>query len=166
MFEAKSKTINGINFKVAPFPAVTALKLKVNLLKTLGPAFGHLLGSFEGIGKGSIADAKVDGAELANALEVLFSQLGEEDFIRLLSRLLEGVSCEIQGEDRQPIIVNFGTDFETKMDMVFQGKLFTIYPVILFVLEVNFPDFFAQMAGIGSRLATTLSRLANGDMGL
>ncbi len=160
MFEAKSKEIHGINFKVVPFPAVTALRLKVHLLKILGPAFGRLLGSFKGIGKGNVADAEIDGAALAGALEELFAQVSENEFIDLLQKLFSGVSCELKSEDKK-VLINFGDDFETKMDLVFQGKLFTIYPVILFVLEVNFPDFFGQMAGIGNRMQTMLSKLVS-----
>jgi hypothetical protein len=39
------------------------------------------------------------------------------------------------------------------MDLVFSGRLFTVYQIALFVLEVNYPDFFDLLAGdIGKRI--------------
>jgi hypothetical protein len=164
MFEVKSKTINNIPFKVVPFPAAKAYRLKLRLLKLIGPAFGRLVGSFDGANTTSFLNAKVDGEQLAEALESLFTQLTEDEFMALLKDILQGVSCEITGADERSVLVNMADEFETKLDMVFQGRLFTVYPVILFVLEVNYPDFFGQMAGIGNRLATIMSKLGGANV--
>jgi hypothetical protein len=145
MFEAKSKEINGLKFIVSPFPAVKALKLKVHLLKIIGPAFGQLLGSVKNIK----AETEINGESLGGALELLFSSLTEDEFIDILKTLLANTSCEVKG-DKGTVLIPFTEDkFNTALDLVFQGKLFTIYSVIGFVLEVNYPDFFGQMEGIG-----------------
>ena len=45
----------------------------------------------------------------------------------------------------------FGDNFEQNFNKVFGGRLFSIYPVMLLVLEANYPDFFGKVAGnIGS----------------
>jgi len=39
------------------------------------------------------------------------------------------------------------------MDIVFGGRIFTIYPVLLLVLEANYPDFFGKVVrDIGERI--------------
>jgi hypothetical protein len=44
------------------------------------------------------------------------------------------------------------------MELVFLGRLFSIYPLIIFVLKVNYPDFFGKVvSGIGRRIRTTLT---------
>lgn len=155
MFETKSRIIDGISFKVRPFPAIEALQLKAYLLKTFGPAFGRAIGGLE---SSAGADLKINGAEISGAIQTLFSQLSESDFVALIQRMLKEVACEIPDQSGKMVLVNMSEDFSAKLDIVFQGKLFTIYPVILFVLEVNFPDFFGKVGGIGRRLQTMLSK--------
>lgn len=155
-FEPKSKTINEINFKVVPFAALEALRLKAYLLKTAGPAFGQLLGSFENLSAG-LGNMKIDGEKLSGAIETLMGHLGEEEFVALVQRMLKGVSCVIKDVAGKDLFINFVDEFSVKMDLVFQGKLMSIYPVMLFVLEVNFPDFFGKVGGIGNRIQTALS---------
>lgn len=153
VFEPKERVIEGIKFKVVPFPAIEALRIKMYLLKTFGPAFGRMIGSVKNIGAGKkLKDAEIDGNGLAQALELLFTQLGEEEFISLVQRMLRSTACEVNNK-----FVLFDSDFESKMDQVFQGNLFALYPLFAFVLEVNFPDFFGKMEGIGGHLQTLLS---------
>jgi hypothetical protein len=161
MFEAESKTVNEIPFKVVPFPAAKALRLQHKLVKIIGPAFGRLIGSLSSgdtdqVGKVSLGNIKIDGFEVSQALESLFSQLSEDEFMSLIKELFSGVSCEVT-RDGKSVLIDFQENFEARLDIVFQRKLFTIYPVIFFVLEVNFPDFFGQLEGIGNRLQTILS---------
>jgi hypothetical protein len=41
------------------------------------------------------------------------------------------------------------------MQLVFLGKLFSIYELMIFVLKVNYPDFFDKVVkGIGQRIQT------------
>lgn len=159
MFMTHTKEIEGITFQVKPFPAVTALRLKMRLLKNLAPAFGQLMGSMNGIGNGKISEVEIDGKEFSAALRQLFEVLDEAEFINLLKALFEEVSCEISDGNGKSVLVSFDkSNFDFAMNTVFQGKLFSIYPLILFVLEVNFPDFFGKIGNIGSRLSTLLSK--------
>jgi hypothetical protein len=160
MYEAKSKTIDGTEFKVQPFTAIEALRLKAYLVKMIGPAFGQLLSSFK---KGQkLADMDIDGDKFSSAIEALTNQLGEQEFISFIQRMLSCTSCMLNGSNGK-VMVNFADDFAQKMDMVFQGKLFSIYPVMLFVLEVNYPDFFAKVGGFGRRITTAMSPSAEAD---
>jgi hypothetical protein len=151
----KEKEIDGIRFSVAPFRAVEALKLKSFLLRKFGPSIGQAFGVLkDGLPEnGGIGDMKLDGSALSQAIEKLMEQLGEAEFIDLIKRMFGNVTANLV-IDGKPLQFSFSEiQFDTSMDMVFSGRLFTIYPVILLVLEANFPDFFGKLAqGIGSRI--------------
>lgn len=151
----KQKEINGVTFTVTPLNAIEGLKLKSFLLKKFGPSLGQALGALEnGIPEaGNIGDIKLDGSVLSQAIEKLLEQLGEQEFIDLIKRLLKNVTASLVKEGK-PLQFSFiEPQFETAMDVVFTGQLFSIYSVILFVLEVNYPDFFGKVApGIGSKI--------------
>jgi hypothetical protein len=144
-----------VTFSVTPFTAVEALKLKSFLLKKFGPSLGQALGALGGgaLREGNIGDLELDGCSLSQAIEKLMEQLGEQEFINLIQRLLKNVTANLV-KDGKPLQFSFiEQQFETALDVVFTGQLFSIYQVILFVLEVNYPDFFDKLApGIGSRI--------------
>jgi hypothetical protein len=155
----KEKDINGVRFTVAPFRAVEALKLKAFLLKKFGPAFGQALGAFDGIPEnGDFGDLKLDGTALSQSIEKLMGQLGEQEFIDLIKRLFKNVTANLV-KDEKPLQFTFTEiQFDTAMDVVFTGQLFSVYQVILLVLEANYPDFFDRLApGIGSKIKGMLT---------
>jgi hypothetical protein len=157
--ESKEKkiVIDGITFQVAPFMAVQGLRLKAHLVRIFGPALGELLGGIDGQKVGSIADIGLGGDGIARGLEKLLEQLDEDKFIDLVKRLLNNVIA-VWPESGKSRSIAFGTDFDTAMQLVFLGKLFSIYPLIIFVLKVNYPDFFDKAAsGIGQRIRKTLT---------
>jgi len=45
MTKAKKKTIDGVQFSVAPFPVTEALRVKMLLAKTVGPTLGEVVGA-------------------------------------------------------------------------------------------------------------------------
>ena len=154
MDKAKKKVIDGIQFSVAPFPVIEALKIKALLAKTIGPALGEMAGAI-----GSIKDAKsidsihIDGHAFSGAIEKLMAPLGEEQFIELIERLFQNLNAIYTPEGtKTQTLINFGAgNFSAAMDAIFYGRIFSIYPVLLLVLETNFPDFFGKVAqGIGS----------------
>jgi hypothetical protein len=153
----KEKTINGVKFSVAPFQAIEALRLKSFLVQKFGPPLGMIFGAVakNGLPK-NFMEIDVEGVDLGNGIERLMAHLGEHEFIELLRRMFRNVTATVIKDGKQ--LQLFFTDevFETSMDIVFKGKLFSIYPVLLLVLEANYPDFFAQMArGIGSKMPKT-----------
>jgi hypothetical protein len=153
----KKIVIDGVTFQVAPFMAVEGLRLKAHLVRTFGPALGELLGGINGKKAGSIADISLGGDGVAKGLEKLLEQLDEDRFIELVKRLLVNVIA-IWQESGKSRSVAFGQDFDTAMQLVFLGRLFSIYELIVFVLKVNYPDFFGKVvSGIGRRIRTTLT---------
>jgi hypothetical protein len=158
MTSKEQKTvIDGIAFQVAPFMAVEGLRLKAHLVRTFGPALGELLGGIDGTKVGSIADISLGGDGFSKGLEKLLEQLTEDGFEALVKRLLANVIA-IWPEGGKSRSISFGQDFETAMQLVFLGRLFSIYELIIFVLKVNYPDFFDKVvSGIGRRIKTTLT---------
>ena len=151
----KEKTIDGVKFSVAPFRATEALRLKPFLLKKFGPSLGQVLGVLkDGLPEnGTIGDIRINGTELSLAVEKLMEQLGEDDFIALIKRLFRNVTAYVVKDGQQLQLSFTEQSFETSMDIVFNERLFSVYPVMLLVLEANFPDFFGKMAqGIGSKI--------------
>jgi hypothetical protein len=149
--------IEGVTFQVAPFMAVEGLRLQAHLVRTFGPGLGELLGGINGQKVGSIADISLGGNSFAKGLEKLLEQLDEDNFIALIKRLLANVIA-IWNESGKSRSISFTQDFDTAMQLVFLGKLFSVYQLILFVLKVNYPDFFDKVvSGIGRRIKKTLT---------
>jgi hypothetical protein len=149
--------IDGVTFQVAPFMAVEGLRLKAHLIRTFGPALGELLGGIDGRKLGSIGDISLGSNGIAKGLEKLLEQLDEDSFVELVKRLLANVIA-IWPEGGKSRSISFGQDFDTAMQLVFLGRLFSIYELIIFVLKVNYPDFFDKVvSGIGRKIRTTLT---------
>jgi len=83
--------------------------------------------------------------------------LDGEQFLSLIQMLFQNVSAVYTANDGNKVNISFGAgNFDTAMEAVFSGRIFSIYPVILLVLEANFPDFFGRVArGIGSLIPAT-----------
>jgi hypothetical protein len=158
MADVKTKLIDGVSFKVAPFTAIEALKLKAHLMKVVAPAFGHALGSLGGASTGGSPSAfSVNGAELSQALASLMEQLGEDEFLTLVKRVFGQTSAEVEVQGKKIWMMFGGNGFEATFNVVFDGRVLSLYPALLFVLEVNFPDFFTRLGDIGNRLQTLMS---------
>jgi len=156
--ETKQKEIDGMTFSVVKFTSIEALRLKPYLLRLFGPALGQLVNAVGGITQAKSFDSLVvDGSAIALAIEKLAAELTEDEFEQLIKRLLKNVTCTKRGPDGQTLTFVLGGNFESAMDNVFQGHLFTVYPVIFFVLESNYPDFFGKAASFGRQIRTMLS---------
>jgi hypothetical protein len=157
MAKAQKKEINGITFQVAPFMALEGLRLKSHLVKTFGPALGELLGGVNMSKIGSIGNLSLNSVPIVAGIEKLMEQLGETALEALVKRLLVNTIATWQEEGKSRSIA-FNTDFDTAFQLVFSQRLFTIYPLIVFILKVNYPDFFDNVvSGIGQRIKTTLT---------
>lgn len=148
---SKERMIDGIKFVVTPFQAVEAFKLKSYLIRKFGPTLGQALGTLkDGLPtSGNIGDIKLDGDAIGRAVQSLAEQLDEDEFVTFLKRMLRNVVAHVKGKQ-----FAFTDDtFDAALDIVFSGKLFSVYPVLLLVLEANYPDFFGKVArGIGSKI--------------
>jgi hypothetical protein len=153
----KKIVIEGVTFQVAPFMAVEGLRLKAYLVRVLGPALGELLGGIDMKSFSGVSDINLGSSSFSRALEKLLGQMDEGSFEALVKRLFANViaNWDEAGKNRG---ISFGQDFETAMQLVFLGKLFSIYELMIFVLKVNYPDFFDKVvSGIGRRMRVTLT---------
>ena len=117
-------------------------------MKTLGPALAEAVDVFKGAGN---ADTDISGESLSGVVEKLTASLDEENFVKLVQRMFRYVTAKGTEKDGTPVVAMFGDNFEQNFNKVFGGRLFWIYPVMLLVLEANYPDFFGKVAGnIGS----------------
>jgi hypothetical protein len=152
----KEKTINGVKFAAAPLTAIEGLKLKAFLVRSFGPALGEALGSFGNLLKDEKvnADMAIDGQGVARAIERMMMNLDPDQFIELLKKLFSNVTAQVKGPDGKDVLVGFiGAAFDASMELAFAQRTFSVYPVILLVLEVNFPDFFEKAgAAIGTKM--------------
>jgi hypothetical protein len=154
----KKKTFDGVTFTVAPFLAIEGLRLKATLVRLFGPALGELLGGLNlSSGKSvsiieQLTEMSLNAAPIAAGIEKLMGTLDDDILIALVKRLLKNVICN-WNQDGKNRAIAFATDFDAAFEAIFSQKLFTLYPVIGFVLEVNYPDFFDKVVGgIGKRV--------------
>ena len=156
MFQTKSKEIDGIEFKVTQFPATEAYGIKRKLTGIVAPLILSLLG--ENSTK-TMLDANIDMAKLSGAVQNAFESLPENEFVGLLKRLTKNVEAHTTLNEK-PVVLQLSD--ENHFDLCFTGKTFTIYPLLIFVLEVNFPDFFGKVkGGIGQNFQTIISNTLN-----
>lgn len=136
--EAKNRTIDGVTYTVATFPARRGLAIKSTLVKSLGPALSELMKAVPGgTSPTKLLQADLKLEHVAGSLGKLFECLDEKQFVELVMRLLEDTM-----RDGVPIS---GETF----DVDFAGDYSHLYKVLWFVLEVNFGSFFAR-GGLGS----------------
>ena len=165
MAKTKEKVIGGIRFTVAQFPAIEALRLKAYLVKTLGPALAEAIDLFKGTGstEGSAADANISGESLCGVVEKLTASLSEDEFVVLVKRMLRYTSANGKDEEGNAVVAQFADSFEESFNRVFAGRLFDIYPVMLLVLEANYPDFFGKVAGSIGSLTSRINGFEQGS---
>lgn len=162
MFATQSKTIDGIDVKVTPFPAGEAIRIQALLLRLVGPAIGRAFGAVDStIGAAKLGDLKIDGSGLAGAIAELADKLPEDQLMEVIKRLLRGVQCIVPdplGGSRS-IAADFADlkTFDNSLDLVFQGRTMSVYSVIAYVLQVNYPDFFQKALSTGGLLGGILS---------
>lgn len=155
MFQTKTKEIDGIEFKVTQFTATEAYGIKRKLTGIVAPLILSLLGD----GTKSILDSDIDMGKLSGAIQNAFESLPENEFVGLLRRLTKNVEAHTVINEK-PVVLHLSD--ENHFDMCFTGKTFTIYPLLVFVLEVNYPDFFDKVkGGIGQNFQTIISKTLN-----
>ena len=170
MMQTQSKTIDGIDVKVTPFPAGEAIRIQAMLLRLVGPALGRAFGALDStVGAAKLGDLKIDGSGLAGAIAELADKLPEDQLMVVLRRLLRGVQCVVPDPSAtgggRPIAADFSspTTFDNTLDLVFQGRTMSVYSIIAYVLQVNYPDFFQKVLSTGGLLRGILSSKKAGN---
>jgi len=154
LFMPEKVTLDGVEFSIYPFSAIEALKLKMSFLQKIAPAFGQLVGDSEIDGKSKLEDMRMDGKALSGALEKLCLQLDENEFEKLIRRVLDKTSCIYTDNVGQ--LKNGELKNDEVFNTVFSKRLSLIYKLMAKVAEVNYPDFFALLAGIGTKIKTAI----------
>ena len=129
----ETRTIDGLEFTCIQLPALKAFTLASRLAKGLAP----LLGTSK---LGMNTDLKELGSVLASSL----NQFPPVELQSILKELLACCSVKFpsEGEDRWIQLVD-----DKSINLVFEGRLASMFKVGRFSLEVNFADFFDVSAG-------------------
>jgi hypothetical protein len=163
----KTKIIDDVEFSVAPFMAIEALRLKAYLFRTFGPALGQMIGLLKNVltDNGNIAgNMQIDGSALAGAIETLMGQLDETTFVNLIKRMFQSLVAKGKDKSGKGFARQFDEkNFDNSFNFVFQGRIFSIYPVLILVLEANYPDFFEKTVRSIGRLTKGIASSEPGD---
>jgi hypothetical protein len=154
--KTESIIIDGMDFKVTQFGAEEAFRIKRRLASIFVPLLSGLFANAE-TGK-EILDTKVDMKEMVTALTGALEALDEDAFIALIKRLLANTAVTLKDDKGELMFTDFGTRFRETLDAAFIGNTFALYPLLFFVLKVNYPDFFKRVKGIGGLVKTLMSR--------
>jgi hypothetical protein len=133
MIETKEKEINGATYSVTQLPARRAIRLKAKLIKLFGPALAQM------VLQTTAENESKSKNSLVAAIESLAASLDPAEFENLVVEVLQG--SRKNGKELLPQII----------DLEFAGDMESLYKLLMFILEVNYANFFT-MLGIGSQL--------------
>ncbi len=118
--KTESKKIGDHEYSVTQWPVEKSLLMKFKILKVIGPSIGALKSSK----KGEELEA------FSEALTSIFTNSDPEYMVKLMKDSVVGVSCD------DAKITN------TTFTEIFSGDLGDLYKVFIFVITVNYSDFF------------------------
>lgn len=145
------KKIGGKVFRVQPMNAIDALALYMDIMRILGPSASRLPSIIVALGSSEEgADMMAEVATLA-AISDILQRTATDTITDVLRRIIELTSVSVDG----------GKNFApTIMDVEFTGDLKSLVPVIKFVMEEQYSDFFtgSRPSGILSLLTEVLQK--------
>ena len=148
----QKKRIEGEVYQVKPFQGREAFKIQMRLARLIAPLVGGLAGMFAGtdlkkVKKLSELDINIDGDSLSKVLDALFSKYSEDELLDLLMLLLRNTE---KGDGDKAIFIT-----EEAFDTLFAQNMILAFKVAFFVIQVNYPDFFALAALTGEETTET-----------
>ncbi len=158
MGKIQDKTIGDVKYTVARFPGGEAIKIQAYLMRNILPAITKMLGGIDirAVERAGLAGLSLSG--LSDGVAQICQLLDEDEFIKLLRRLFANVQATVTLEGKPRLLTFAGDGFDVAMDACFEGNTSNVYLLLLFVLEVNYPDFFTKAKGllgsIGKKLGT------------
>lgn len=133
MLKQETQSIDGISFTVTQFPAMRGFTLFGKLVKTIGPALSALSG----------LDPQADVIKVAPVIASALRDLDPEAASALALEIFASTSAII---DTPSGPRNVQVNTRENVDIVFMGKLMTMFKALAFAVQVNFGDFFGGSA--------------------
>lgn len=125
--ELQTREIDGFRIELSPLPARAALSVWYRLTKSVSPSIAQAIGVLQA---GELLG--LDIGDLSGSLTNFFANCSEQDLFYFVDKLLE------------PCVVN-GAPFKSTMDIMFQGRIFSLLKTLVFAIEVNYADFLAPI---------------------
>ena len=120
----ETNTVNDHEYSVTQWSATKALLMKLRMAKVFGSAFTIVASAISGDEEANEMEA------FANGFSRLFENNDPEDIVALMKDSIVGVARD-------------GTKItNTSFDEHFTGELMDIYKVFIFVIKVNYGNFF------------------------
>lgn len=125
MIETHEKMIDDFKIMVTEMPAMRALRIQTRLLKIIGAPFCELINM-------KSDDEESENSCFSKAVNLLCQNLNENDFENLVLELCQCV--RVDGHEMKKAFI----------DITFTAKLNTLFKILMYVLEVNYADFFQE----------------------
>jgi hypothetical protein len=136
------KKFGDLELKVAPLLATKAMVLQARLLRLIAPGVSRLGEIMQGVGEDVAPEAKSQAAMVAvGALADIFAQGDPDEVAGMIKELV--CLAEVRRADGNYFPIDFDGDFTTR-----KGQ---ILPVVVWVLQEQFGDFFSGLPGIGNQ---------------
>lgn len=139
MLQTKKKTIGGHEYSVTQFLATEAIKISRTLKDELGVSFAQGITGVLASGDGTVI--------LSTIIRELCKGLDEDGTVKMVKRMLEQSGARCDGQEILP-----------QFDIMFAGKLKTLFVLLAFILEVNYGDFLGE-DGTGNLMDTLIEVL-------
>lgn len=145
------RKINGKVFRVQPMTAGDAISLYADIMRLIGPAAGKLPAIILSLSSGDEGRTMMADVAALAALSDILGKTASSDISDLIRRIVESTMVSVDGGK---------TYDQTIMDVEFTGHLGDFVPVVRFVLEEQYRDFFpaSGKSGILSLLAEALQK--------
>lgn len=138
------KKIGSSVYKVEPMLASRAVVLQARLARVIGPAISKLPAILASRKEGATDEQKAQAdADAVLAITEIFERCEPEDFGKLVQDVVELASVQRASGSYEPV------DF----DLDFTNNLGDVIPVVVFVLTVQFGDFFSGALASGRQPA-------------
>ncbi len=145
MQKIDSRTFVGKEFVTSQLPAMRSIVLLRRIVAAISPSLAAVAGDASTksakLSLGEMLDT-VSAPGLGGAVELLFKNLSEQELTGIIKEML---SCT--QVDGVPVMAQF--------DILFQGQIEEVWPLLQWVFEVNFGSFYARVAGAFRTLRPT-----------
>lgn len=128
--------IGGNTFTVSPLPASKSFALQARIAPAIAEVFGVIGKVRAGADIGSL-----DVGEMATIVDKLAGKLPPAELEALLRELLATATM-----DNLPLFTSQGNPFEVRM----QGRTIDTWKLLWHSIQVNYPDFFSLLDGLGA----------------